>query len=267
VLKRQFLYFAFSFIAILGYGQDFRSNLNQPGSRGKGLSDEDISARQKEDLIKMYYKTFASSNDFIDGREYFNYAYRSKKTTPLLSEAKNFDAILFMDGRRYGNIRLEYDTYLDEIIYIDTSRVINYQFPKVVLRKEAVDGFTLINGSDSMKFRHLRYLNDKAKNSDGGYFEVVYDGITKYIIRHRSKLFYSDARDEYKYAPEKLVYAGGQYHVIKNNKELSSLFSSRSKEVSSFLRKSRVNVRRAGKYEMALILKYCDSLLNNSVTK
>jgi len=69
-----------------------------------------------------------------------NYAYKSKNT-PLLFSGKNFNAVLFMDGRQYNNIRLQYDSFIDEVIYIDTSRVINYQFPKVVLKKNAVDGF------------------------------------------------------------------------------------------------------------------------------
>jgi len=217
-----------------------------------------IAASQKEYLTKMYFQTFATSNDFVDGKEYFNYAYKSMNT-PLLFSGKNFDAVLFMDGRKYTNIRLQYDSYIDEVIYIDTSRVINYQFPKVVLKKNAVDGFILITGSGSMNFTHFKFLNDSVNNSDGGYYEVAYDGPSRYLIRHRAILYISDARNEYKYSPEKLILKDGIYHKIRNNKELLKLFSNRSREINTYLRRNRINVRKAGKEELAETLKYCDA--------
>lgn len=217
-------------------------------------------ANQKEYLTKMYFQTFATSNDFVDGKEYFNYAYKSKNT-PLLFSGKNFNAVLFMDGRQYNNIRLQYDSFIDEVIYIDTSRVINYQFPKVVLKKNAVDGFILITGIDSMKFGNIKFLNDSVNKTDGGYYEVAYNGPSRFLIKHRAILYISDARNEYKYSPEKLILKDGIYHKIRNNKELLKLFSSRSREINTFLRRNRINVRKAGKEELAETLKYCDALV------
>lgn len=208
----------------------------------------------------MYYKTFATSNDFIDGKEYFNYAYKSKNT-PLFFSAMNFNAVLFMDGKRYENLRLQYDSYIDEVLYMDTSRVINYQFPKVVLKKDAVDGFILILGMDSMFFEHLACLNDKENKSDGGYYEVVYDGPSKYVIKHRAILYLSEARNEYKYSPENFILNSGVYHKINNNKEFLNLYISKSKEIKSFLRRNSINMRKATKVEIAETLKYCDALV------
>lgn len=205
----------------------------------------------------MYYKTFVTSNDFIDGKEYFNYAYKSKNS-PLLSSAKNFNAVLFMDGRRYDNIKLQYDSYIDEVLYIDTSRVINYQFPKVVLKKDAVDGFILITGRDSMNFRRLEFLNDNENRTDGGYYEVLYNGPSKYLIKHRALLYLSEARNEYKYSPENFILKDGKYFKVRNNKDFLNLFANRSKEIRSFMRRNRLNIRSASKQEIVMALKYCD---------
>jgi hypothetical protein len=241
-------------------GQVRKNDSNRNVTGRNGMTDSEIAAGQKEYLEKMYYKTFVTSNDFVDGKEYFNYAYKSKNS-PLLSSAKNFNAVLFMDGRKYDNIKLQYDSYIDEVLYSDTSRVINYQFPKVVLKKDAVDGFILISGIDSMKFGNFKFLNDSVNKTDGGYYEIVYNGPSRCLIKHRAILYISEARNEYKYSPEKFILRDGNYHKIRNNKELLKLFSNQSRDINTFLRRNRINVRKAGREELAETLKYCDALV------
>jgi hypothetical protein len=259
-LRKYSILFVLAYFPVFASGQ-VRSNDTYQSSGGRnGINNSSIAASQKEYLTKMYYKTFATSNDFIDGKEYFNYAYKSKNT-PLFFSATNFNAVLFMDGRRYENLRLEYDSYIDEVLYMDTSRVINYQFPKVVLKKDAVDGFILILGTDSMFFAHLTYLNDKESKSDGGYYEVVYNGPSKYVIKHRAILYISEARNEYKYSPENYILNSGIYHKIKNNKEFLKLYSSQSMEIKSFFRRNSINIKKATKGEIAETLRYCDALI------
>jgi hypothetical protein len=256
-LKKYIFLFFLSFLPVFVAGQIHGNNTNQNSEGKKSSGNFEIAASQKAYLEKMYYKTFVTSNDFVDGKEYFNYAYRSKNS-PLLSSAKDFNAVLFMDGRRYDNLKLQYDSYIDEVLYIDTSRVINYQFPKVVLKKDAVDGFILIAGRDSMNFRHLKFLNDNENETDGGYFEVVYNGPSRYLIKHRALLYLSEARNEYKYSPENFILKDGIYCKVRNNKEFLNLFATRSKEIKLFMRRNRFNVRRASKEEIAMALKYCD---------
>jgi len=48
---------------------------------------------------------------------------------------------------------LQYDTFLDEVIYTDTSRTINYMFPQIALNKDIVEGFNLYLENDSLIFR------------------------------------------------------------------------------------------------------------------
>jgi hypothetical protein len=259
-LKTYIIIFLLSLFPVFVAGQIPGNDKNQNTAGKKGFGNSEIAAGQKEYLEKMYYKTFVTSNDFIDGKEYFNYAYKSKNS-PLLSSAKEFNAILFLDGRRYDNIKLQYDSYIDEVLYTDTSRVINYQFPKVVLKKNAVDGFILMSGIDSMKFGNFKFLNDNVNNTDGGYYEIVYNGPSRYLIKHRALLYLSEARNEYKYSPENFILKDGIYTKVRNNKEFLNLFGNRSKEIKSFMRRNRFNVRRANKQEIVMALKYCDELV------
>jgi hypothetical protein len=261
-LKKHIILFVTFFLSASVSGQVQYSKINQIAAGNNEQNSSALAAAQKENLIKMYFQTFATSNNLIDGKEYFNYAYRSK-TSPLLYSARTFSAILYKDGRKYDNINLQYDTYIDEVLYLDTSRVIKYQFPRIVLNKNAIDGFILIDGRDSMIFRHLRFLNDREKKTDEGYYEVGYDGPSKFLIRHRSTLYFSEAINEYKYSPENLILKDGIYYKVRNKKELLNLFVSRSKEIHSFLRKNRIKVRKASRQEIAETLKYCDALEKN----
>ena len=56
-------------------------------------------------------------------------------------------------SRRYNNLILQYDTFLDEVVYTDTSRTMNYRFPEIALNKDIVEGFNLYFEDDSLHFQ------------------------------------------------------------------------------------------------------------------
>jgi hypothetical protein len=216
-------------------------------------------AHQKEYLSKLYFQTFTSLCEIINGKEYFPYYYKSK-IIPLLFSGKKFNATLFMDGREYENIRLQYDTYTDELIYTDTLRYINSLFPKISLKKESVYGFIFVVNNDSMIFKYLRFSNDIKNKPEDGFYEVVYNGYSKYFIKHRSTLYIDDALKEYDYSPENFILTDGTCYKVRNNKELIQLFGQHSQELKEFLHQTKIHIRKANKHEITEIIKYCDSL-------
>lgn len=246
LMNRQFFILIFLVLSAAVKGQ---------APQNKAERSQDINL-QKNHLYSLYYESVSVSNELINGKEYLPYFLYSKHN-PMLFEGEIPNATLKINGREYRNTRLQYDTFLDEVVYTDTSRMVDNAYPRIALNKDIVDGFGVFFQGDSMIFRYLRF---PGKEMDDGFFEVAYDGDTKFIIRHKSSQYIYDAVKEYKYSPERYILAGGKFHEIKSSRAFLALFGERSGEVKAYMKASKIKLRKADKNEMVKVVSFYDSL-------
>lgn len=218
---------------------------------------------QTDYLNKLYFQNVDNVDELVNGIDYVPYYYRSD-SKPLLFNGTRYESSLILKGRRYSNLSLEYDTYLDEIVYSDNSKYIESKVFKVALNKDPVDGFTFNLGIDSLVFRHFSSERFPDFNLPDGFYEVVYDGKCKYIIRHLSYMVEKEGINEYVYTPEDYVSVKDGFFKIKNAKEFFNLFGERAAEVKKFIRVNRVHIRQADKYQLAAVLRYYDNLVSSN---
>lgn len=211
---------------------------------------------QKTQLYSLYYEFVTEPNELINGKEYLPYFLYSKNS-PLLFKGEIVNATLKINGRVYRNTGLHYDTYLDDAVYTDTSQMVDNAYPRIALNKDIVNGFSVLFQGDSMIFRYLIFTG---KEIDDGFFEIAYDGDTRFIIRHKSSQYIYDAVKEYKYSPEKYILADGKFHEIKNSSAFLALLGDKSGEVKAYMKKSKIKLRTADKHDMINVLSYYDSL-------
>jgi hypothetical protein len=252
-----FLLFIFSTVTI--YGQATLDLKNYPVGDTDKKSDLQLEALQIDNLDKLYYQIIASPKDLINGKECLPYSFRGNTTAYLFTRDKLI-ANLIVNNRLYKNIKLQYDTFKDDLIFVDTSRIINFEFPRIALNKEIIEGFSFYFSGRFYNFRHLRFSENSDKKLTDGFYEVVYEGQTKLIIKHLSTFYSKEGLSEYKYSPERYIWVGDKYHKIKNRKDLLLLFDDHSKEVKEFLRKEGIKVKKAEKERIVEVLKYYDSL-------
>lgn len=255
----KFIYFLFLLFFLNCSGQVFGQQIKYPSRDSNVNGDLQFEALQTEDIQKLYYQVVATPKDIINGKECLPYSFRHE-TTPYFHSRDKLNATLNANHRIYKNIKLQYDTYTDELIYTDISRIVYNEFPRIELNKDIIDGFSLFIDGDSINFRHFRFPDNQVKKLEDGFYEVVYEGKTLFLIRHHSLLYNKQGLDEYKYSPQRYVFERGKYFRIRNKKNLILMAGDHSKEIKDFLHKSRIRVRRAGKDQIVEVLKYYDSL-------
>ena len=234
--------------------------LNVKSSNGLGnINVNSIIDEQTKYIKNAYSEKIETANEIINGKEYISYYIRSTQK-PLLFPKKKRTATLFTSSRKYNNLDLQYDTFLDEVIYTDTTKTINYSFPQIALNKDIVDGFSLYFEDDSMHFKYLRMPQCSEKNLKEGFFEIAYQGKSQYYIKHLSTYFVRDGLKEYAYSPENYISTGGNFNKITGKESLLKLFGEKSSEIKKFIHLNRIRIRQAGKSEYISILKYYDSL-------
>jgi hypothetical protein len=234
--------------------------LNVKPLNGSGnINISSIIDSQTEYLKNSYFKKIETTNEIVNGKEYVSYYVQSQQK-PLLFLKKKRTAALFTTSRRYNNLDLQYDTFLDEVIFTDTTKTINYSFPKIALNKDIVEGFSLYFEDDSMHFKYLRMPQCSEKNLKEGFYEVAYQGKSQYCIKHVSHYFMREGMHEYQYSPENYISTGGNFYKITGKGSLLKLFGEKSGEVKKFIHMSRIRIREADKGQYISILKFYDSL-------
>jgi hypothetical protein len=227
-----------------------------PYGSGKVLQSTSLSSA---DIKNLYLAAVSRRIEFLNGKEFVPYFYRSK-TTPLMFSGTPFHATLYFNRRVYNNITLQYDTFLDEAVFTDTSRIFHSELPRVTLNKNLIEGFNFILNGQRYNFRYLRFPSVSAGSPADGYFEVVYEGPSKFIIKHRSIVYLKDAIDEYKYSDQKYILSGNEFRKISNLKEFLALFGDKSQVVRDYIQNERIRFRKADKTQISAILQYYDNL-------
>lgn len=243
-------------------GQAVNTVIYRPGPDTGSDSGTSVSEYSIDKIKSVYYSSFSHSNEIIYGRECFPYSFVSL-TTPLIYSGSSLKTTLYFNNRTYSDVLLQYDTYLDELIYRDTSKIINSEFPRITLNKDLVQGFSFYFEGEFLNFKHLNFPPDKEADPGDGYYEIGYDGPSMFILKHTSTQYTNYALTEYKYFTVKYILLGGKYIRVLNMKDFLPFFGSHSKEIREFMQQTRIKPRKANKAQIAEILKFYDSLTAN----
>ncbi len=256
-MMQKYLLILISFISLSVAGQP------PSGSSGRHNSPAAdyiiLSNLQADYLTNLYYSYIARPKDIINGKECLPYSFRSQ-TSPMYYSRSWLPATLYINSRKYEDIKLQYDTYTDKLIYLDTTRVINNSFLRIELNSDIIEGFSFRINRDTIFFKHLRFPGGKEGVLQDGFYEIAYQGKSSLIIKHRSLPYNKNGLDEYKYSPVRYINTGTGFRELTNKKSFLGIFGDKSQALEKYLANQRIKLYRITKRELIDLLKYYDSL-------
>ncbi len=214
---------------------------------------------QKEYLEKTYSLLSGIEDRVVNGRTYFPYHYRSKNK-PLLFFEKDRTASITMNGRKYEKVILQYDTFTDEVIFPEIENNHGQGLYQISLNKDIIDSFVLFFKDDTLTFRKITEKEVRGSGLTPGFFEIAYDGDSKYMVRHTSVVHQKNGIDEYFYSPSGYVNTGGGFIRIRSNGKFIKMFGTRSAEMKKILDRYKITVRKANKNQIISALRLFDNL-------
>jgi len=217
---------------------------------------------QIEALYSLYSSEILPSFELINGKEHFSY-YGNSKHKPILFLNRVHLASITVKGIRYVGVPVNYDTFHDRIIYGPIGSDSEKMY-KIELNNEAIDGFTFYYTDDTLSFCYIHKDNNSDSGLNDGFYEVAYNGKSKYLIKHRSVEYFNNSMPEYEYKPDGYLNLGNGFIKIRSKAQFCSLFGEKAPEVRKFLRDSAINFRKANKRELNCVLKYYDNLTKNN---
>ncbi len=241
-----------SLVSFMGFSQTIQLPVNADNSELFVRIDND----RLKDIDSLYIVKSGVGRDFITGREYRVYYFRSEHK-PALFYGRERTASLVYKGRTYSGLVLQYDTYLGQVFYMTYH---NWEASQVALNSDNVSRFELYFDNDTLTFRYISKELWPSFNLDDGFYEVVYDGQCKYIIRHGSSHLIRNGVDEYDYKPTGYVMISNEFVKISSRKQFVKLFGDKSNEIKQFVENKRIRISKADKDQITEILKFHESL-------
>lgn len=216
-----------------------------------------IEESRNEILDSLYVSATGTENAYINGHEYYPYHFRSK-LKPLLFYGKERTASLTVNGRQYNNLVLQYDTYTDEVIFAEIENDYGRRLNQISINKSIIDSVIFFFRDDTIKLKYFG-TEDTGDELPSGFYEVAYDGITGFLIRHRSVMHQRNGIAEYFYSPVNYVKTPRGYQRIRSGNKFVELFGTGAPRMKKILNQNRVNLRKATKNQIINVLKSYDS--------
>jgi hypothetical protein len=210
-------------------------------------------------IDSLYLARVNTADELINGREYIPY-YLKCRISPLLYENKHRNGSMLLNGRLYRNLTLEYDTYLDQLIYSDSTKLIDDRIFKIAMNKDPVEEFRLYFAGDSMIFRHFRNDGNSAFSLPDGFYEVVYDGNSQFIVKHQSRLIEKDGLYEYRYLPVRYLSTGKGFTKVRSSRSFLKMMGKYSPSVKMYMRSNGIHFQKADNDGISAVMRYYDSI-------
>ncbi len=206
--------------------------------------------------VKEYYGVDPS---LVNGR-YFENTYFRDKGHPFFLTNEFSDGTILLNGKQYYNQKIMYNIY-DQNIVLQSNNGNNSVAYLPPL--DFVNEFTI----GSKLFRKY-IMPDKSI----ALYEVVYDGNIKclnYWSKNRSESDHASIM-AHTYSDEKrksYIYINNIHYKYNSTATFVKIFpKEQRKAIKTFIKSNSINVKFSQNDKMALLLSYCETLINNRVS-
>ncbi|HNW56769.1 MAG TPA: hypothetical protein PLR88_10185 [Bacteroidales bacterium] len=227
----------------------------------KDRNNSSMNEMRKQNLFEFYSKSINPFFNLINGREYIPY-YSQSTQKPILNWGEKYSSCIVINGIFYRDILLEYDTYMDEVLFLDGSRSFMGNPLRIALNKDNIDFFELIKSNDTLNFKYFRDSN--SFNFKDGFYEDVYSERSTFLIKHTSHCSIINGISEYPYRTVFYVNIGNGFTKFKSIRQLFKLMDSYSPDVRKYCRKQGIPAGSKDKKQISAVLMYYDNLKSQS---
>ena len=220
-----------------------------------------LSAQQagQSDLQELYHNILHPSDVLLNGREY-KYYFQPRVSSPLIPEDPLPSASVIIRGTEYQNVLLLYDTYKDLVVYYSPHTLFDGLINTVNVNSHIIEEFTLQLPSGRARFRYLEFPEGQEGLLSSGFYEIVSEGASNFIIDHGAVKKIQDGIVAYQYTMGRYIFNSGAVYKITGKKSLLKALSDQASEVNDYLKRKKVGVRGADKEELKGVLDYYTAL-------
>lgn len=206
--------------------------------------------KQKQNLKDTINRRTSIESPFIIGC-YYNPVTNSESNHPYFKENKWVKGSLLYQDVLYTVEHLKYDIEIDKPIYLKYGK--DNTMNCVALNENFICEFCILNSS----FRYYNGLkNDTGRKLKAGYYEVVYDGKLKFLVRNeKSETMndFSSTTDLYLLKDSTMIEISSMGNLIRQLKD-------KEKTVKEFVKVNSLKLNKSDYTSAYRILKFYENL-------
>ena len=224
---------------------------------------QSIPTSTKKDFIQYSEK---SLKDTLDKRTAIEFPYvigryhvpiNNKYNNPYFRNNEWVKGNLVFKGRYYSVEGIKYDIEDDHLIYLMYSD--DYSLNSVALDENFITEFTIQNST----FRYFKGLkNYLGISMDDGYYQVVYDGNLKFLVRWKKSKTLNDVSSSMRFNTTSDMYLLDHNRIkhVNSMAKLKRQLRDRKKDVRAFINHNRLRLNRSDYLSAYDVLNYYESL-------
>jgi hypothetical protein len=188
--------------------------------------------------ILTYTQSNAAETRLYNGILYSGYDHQAQGHPFFLSDGFMTGSIDY-DGILYPELPISYDLEKDILIISNKQRNTTIQ-----LLTEKLSGFSI----DGHNFIYLQPDSGAVNPPAPGFYEVLYKGSTTALVHHRKLLkagLHTEDPSNYVQYDDWYLEQNDRYQAIRSNGSLISAFRKQNKPLKEYLKKNRLNFKKA----------------------
>ena len=225
----------------------------------KFVADSSGQSPAMQGALNSYHQFLSPENGLYNGSQYtYNtyYPFTINEGNPFFF-SKNFEAgSVFYDNVLYKSVPLLYDIIKDELLINDPSRAYIIRLNNSRIAWFKLWGHTFV-----------WLMNDSTANSslNTGFYLLIYNGKTSLYARDTKSFKENTASIQglNKYVVESIDYfieKDNRFFLLKNKKSLLNVMNNKKKEVTQFIKKNRLNLRKDKVNALTKVVAYYDEI-------
>lgn len=227
------------------------------GNRYAVNNDLNYSLRTNVDSIKDYYysKTYKPLA-YINGKEYKQY-HHYQQSSPYFMSSHGVGNI-YINGNKYSNLNIIYDTYIDEIITIPTEFASKNVL--ININKLNIDSVDILVNGKSYTLTNIKNISSISKELTNGFYEIVYSKKYRLLYQYTSLQTKQDGLIVYKHEINKYLFVKGHYYEINSKRKFFSIFPEHKKSLKKRFRELKEVYKNLNTSQMIDLVKHSESL-------
>jgi len=227
-----------------------------------GLIVSGQAQEQSNEVESLYNHTeqiYSTDDLLVNGQIYMPTRPRAKGS-PYFGENQFSSGIVIIKGRQFDDVLLKFN--LEDQRLILRAALESGKYVTIMLNPKMLDVFS-IGGQEFINADH--YFN----NTDiSGFYTLVYEGDFAFLIKYEKKFraVYDTQTPNGSYNEMSLEYfvlEEGKLENITKKKAFLNHFSNQKKEIKSFMRKYKIQYKKASIFSLNKLMRYCDSVSRN----
>jgi hypothetical protein len=206
--------------------------------------------KQKQNLKDTISRRTRIESPFIIGY-YYNPVTNSESNHPYFKENKWVKGSLLYQGILYNVEHLKYDIEIDKLIYLSYGK--DNTMNCIALNDNFICEFNILNST----FRYYNGLKNAAgRKQKAGYYEVVYDGKLKFLVRNEK----SETMNDFSSTTDLYLLKDGRMTDISSMGNLIRQLKDKEKMVKEFVYDNRLKLNKSDYTSASMVLRFYENL-------